>query len=141
MKTLEEYTKKVIAIRSFKEKNANIFHALEVLENEKEAIAAELRAEAIELLKNKIRINENRFILVRCDQPIKKFYDIEIVEKLATPAQMKFILSAIKREIITKDFEVLVSKGIVPIQMERKAYKEVKLSPRVTITEKSNEEE
>ena len=136
MKYLRTYTKRQQELADFKEKNAAVFEEFDHLQKSV--------GEAEELLKAEARTikqgAENNEFVVAFSQPVKKSYDYTLVQKYAKPEEIKLIDSvAVKHEVDYKKFQELVKDGSVSVELERRAYSMVELTPRISIKPKEHQ--
>lgn len=128
--SLETYTKVFNKLQKFKEEHSEIFKAFASLEEVLTVAETDLKEIAREI-KEPI---ENKFIRVKISQPYKKWFDVDVVLKLATPKELKIIeAEAMIAEIDKAKFELLVKDGKVRNELLQKAFREEEQQARITI--------
>lgn len=134
IKELEAYTEAGKALTKFREKNAGVFAKFDALTLALGEASEALKTAVREKYKDNIA---NDDIKVTYAPTFKRHYDAGVVLKMATPKQRKALEEgdAIITEIDTANFEELVEKGEVPVEVKQKAFREVEQTPRVIIKE------
>jgi len=131
MKTLQDYTNKLIELNLFKKNNAKIFLDLENLENNLNE--AELK------LKEKVRETRldiaNKSVKVTVSERYNKYYDFTLFMKLANGKEIEALDEAggIKHEINKIKFKECFDDGKISNKTRLAIYKEELGSVAVTI--------
>lgn len=136
VKQLEQYTAASIAVVEFKKKNAKVFDKYNELLIEASKAESELKS----YVKDKVKGNlGNDFVKVTYVPAYSKYYDPATVLEMATPKVKKELMAegaiVIEQKVDSKKFVELVERGVVPVAIQQKAFREKELSPRVIIKE------
>jgi len=130
MNTIEQYTQLVLAIKKFKEQNAEIFSKLELLEEGEKQLGELLKQEIIASGKDE----ENAFFKVSYVERWKKEYNWD---NLTTKEKAKLKEIGAARFIIdSKLFEEAVKSGDISREAKQRAFSEQLQTKMAVIKEK-----
>ena len=129
---LEIYTKARQLVLKLENENLDVFVKHNTLEKRLEEAEIELKKVAAE--EGDI---ENKFIKVSVARPFKKWYDYNVVVKMATPEELDPISKILPEvRIDKKEFDILIKENKVRSEIAVKAFREEAQTPRVTIKDK-----
>lgn len=135
---LKKYTKVFASILELKSNHKELFDQAEQLELERVEAETYLKRTAAQANEG----IENKLLKVKVTPAFRKYFDYSVILKIARPQELAIINEkAIATEIDRIIFEDLVETGKIRPELKQKSFREVALTPRVSITMKGMEDE
>lgn len=134
---LDQLTKVNKKMRKFAQANQPVLEKWEQLQNERNEAESAVKAEA-----RKLQMNyHNKEFKVTYSPAFRKWYDVTVALKKATPKVRDFINAhCIKQEINKEAFEDAVEQGEIPVEIKQEAYREAPTTARILIKENHDED-
>jgi len=131
MKTIDTYTRALLAIKKFEEQNADLFEKYKSLNEAKEQAEEDLKTET----KKSGKDQENEFIKVSCVKRYHVWYDVGVFTDTMKKTLLEKGIASI--EIDRKRFEKEVALGNIHKTHQADSYREELQSTAVVIKIKS----